>query len=77
MRWLIILLSLTFGAAGVPIADASAANACIDCQNRCLRQIRQCAKTHPSQYCFDTYGEAYGACKVKCKGTPVCLGGKA
>ena len=69
----VIALVLGFAAVVLPVAEASAANPCIACQNRCLYRIRVCEKTHPSQYCFDKYGEAYGACKVKCKGSPVCL----
>ena len=45
--------------AWLEVMSALAANPCIDCQNKCLRKIKICEKTHSSQYCFDKYGEAY------------------
>jgi hypothetical protein len=69
-----IALALAFAGLGGSATSTLAANPCIDCQNKCLEQIKLCEQTHTSQYCFDKYGEAYGACKVDCKGSPVCLG---
>ena len=73
-RRIAFALVLAFAGLGGSVTATHAANPCIDCQNKCLRQIRVCEQTHSSQYCFDKYGEAYGACKVECKGSPVCLG---
>jgi hypothetical protein len=56
----IFLLTLV-GASGIVARTASAAdNPCIECQNRCL-------KLDPAQY---------GNCKLKCKGSSVCLSQK-
>lgn len=74
MRQAILALLLTVGLVVLMAYDARAANPCIECQNKCLSKIKQCEKTHRSQVCYDRYGEAYGACKVACKGSAVCMG---
>ena len=57
---MILLLTLV-GANGIVARTANAAdNPCIACQNRCL-------KLDPANY---------GNCKLKCKGSSVCLGQK-
>jgi hypothetical protein len=57
---MILLLTLV-GANGIVVQTANAAdNPCIACQNRCL-------KLDPANY---------ANCKLKCKGSSVCLGQK-
>ena len=54
-----IILLLTLGATGIVAQSAKAAdNPCIGCQNRCL-------KLNPADY---------ANCKLKCKGSTICLG---
>lgn len=65
--WAMLTLAIAGGAwAGTP---------CQDCQNDCLAPIVECKKKHSEQHCFDKFGAAYGACKVECKGKPVCTDG--
>jgi hypothetical protein len=54
-----MILLVTLGATGIVAQTAKAAdNPCIACQNRCL-------KLNPADY---------ANCKLKCKGSSVCLG---
>ena len=55
----VIFLLALVGATGIVVQTAKAAdNPCIACQNRCL-------KLNPAEY---------ANCKLKCKGSTVCLG---
>ena len=64
------LLAIMVGLASV--GTTIAGTPCQDCQNDCLASIIECKKKHSESHCFDKLGAAYGACKVECKGKPVC-----
>jgi hypothetical protein len=82
----VVCIALVSAAAALPVAPAArsgglvetVANSCIACQNRCLRTAEharhRCLKWGGSPAaCDDQFTERYGGCKVRCKGSPVCL----
>jgi hypothetical protein len=57
-----------------PSFHAQAANKCVDCQKRCFaRTVVRCEKKHGDKYCYGELSGVYASCKLKCKGSAVCV----